>query len=162
MKFAKPYVHLLFLLLTFVACNSNLKKEVVEYYDNGSIKKENFYTLSGDKKDVIKEIQFYENGSKKLVGHYKNGKKDGKWTFWYVNGEKQSEGYFIQNVRTGETIVYHENGNLFYKGNYTEGQKDKEWTFYNNNGKAINIIVFDNGTIVTQKKPKKVANKTTE
>lgn len=158
MTIFKQISYLAIITSLFAMCNGQLKKEVTECHDDGSPKCEHFYKLAGDKKEVIKEIQYFENGHKKIVGHYKNGKKDGKWTFWYVNGEKQSEGYYIQDIRTGQTQVYHENGKLFYKGKYTDGQKDGEWTFYNSDGKPVNLISFDKGKVITQKKPPKGRN----
>lgn len=159
MKVFKLLVFSTLALFVIMQCSSQLKKEVVEYFDNGSPKCENFYTLRGDKKEVVKEIQFFENGHKKLVGHYKSGKKDGKWTYWYINGKKQSEGYFIQNIKTGETTVFHENGKLFYKGQYTEGQKDGVWVFYNDQGKEVNRIVFKMGKVEKQLKQRKAEKK---
>lgn len=150
MNHIKPLLYSVLTIILIVTCTNQLKKEVAEYYENGVPKRENFYTLKGDNKEVVKEIQYFNNGQKKLVGHYKNGKKDGKWTFWYVNGQKQSEGYFFENLKTGETLVYHENGKPFYKGSYVDGKKDGKWIFYNDQGKEVNQITFSLGKIVTK------------
>ncbi len=34
----------------------------------------------------------YDNSQKKLEGSYKDGKKDGQFTFWFNNGQKLKEG----------------------------------------------------------------------
>ncbi|MDA3890392.1 MAG: hypothetical protein PF517_01880 [Salinivirgaceae bacterium] len=146
------------LLLLNIACNNQLKKDIVEIYDDGSPKKESFYKLTGDKKEVIKEIQFYENGQKEYVGHFIKGKKDGKWTYWNINGKKKSEGYFIKGIRTGEAQVFHENGKIFYKGEYIDGQKNGVWIFYNKQGKKVNEVTFKMGTIIIQKNDSTVAD----
>ena len=44
------------------------------------------------------KYSYYENGQIKYEGNYKDGKKDGKYTWWYENGQKQSEG----NYKDGE------------------------------------------------------------
>ena len=144
-----------FLLVNLIlwGCNSNLKKEVIEKFDDGSPKKESFYTLTEKNRRVVKEIQYYESGQKKYIGHFKNGKKDGKWVFWFENGNKWSEGYFIEGLRTSKAFVYHENGNIFYKGEYLAGKKDGNWTFYNIDGEKVNVVTFDNGVIVSQTNP---------
>ena len=36
-----------------------------------------------------KNYKGYENGKKGLDGNYKDGKYDGKWTYWYENGQKK-------------------------------------------------------------------------
>ena len=41
-----------------------------------------------------KNIEYHPNGIKKEEGTYKDGKKDGLWTYWYENGRKRSEGTF--------------------------------------------------------------------
>ena len=41
-----------------------------------------------------KHIEYWPNGQKKEEGTYKDGKKDGLWTYWYENGRKRSEGTF--------------------------------------------------------------------
>jgi antitoxin component YwqK of YwqJK toxin-antitoxin module len=45
-------------------------------------------------KDGIEDGKYtwwYENGQKSCEGNYKNGKEDGKWTDWYDNGQKSRE-----------------------------------------------------------------------
>jgi|TARA_B100000953_G_C17806270_1_gene353800 antitoxin component YwqK of YwqJK toxin-antitoxin module len=37
----------------------------------------------------VKNLCKYENGKKGLDGNYKDGKHDGKWTYWYENGQKK-------------------------------------------------------------------------
>ena len=38
-----------------------------------------------------KHIKYYPNGNKKEEGTFKDGKKDGLWTWWYENGQKKKE-----------------------------------------------------------------------
>ena len=42
-------------------------------------------------KRVGKCKEWYEDGSKKLVGYWKDGIKDGKWIYWNENGIKIKE-----------------------------------------------------------------------
>ena len=39
---------------------------------------------------------FEENGQKRIEGNYKNGKKDGSWSMWFVNGQKSYERNYIK------------------------------------------------------------------
>ncbi len=144
--------------ILFLSCENNLKKEVVETFNDGSPKKVQYYSLNEKTKEVVKEIQYYENGRKKYVGFYKNNQKDGKWIFWFENGKKWSEGYFLQGLRTGKAMVYHENGKLFYEGEYLEGKKNGKWTFFNHEGNKVNVVVFNNGAIVSQTNKNETVN----
>jgi len=51
-----------------------------------------------------KNILYWSNGQKKEEGNYKNGKRDGEWTYWYENEQKQWEGTF----KDGELDLYTE------------------------------------------------------
>ena len=37
---------------------------------------------------------------------------DGKWTFWYHNGQKELECEFDWGKLVGKSKLYHDNGNL--------------------------------------------------
>ena len=39
-----------------------------------------------------KTVSTYDNGQKELEGSYRDGKKDGEWTYWSENGRKDSSG----------------------------------------------------------------------
>jgi len=55
--------------------------------------------------------EFHENGKKASEGNYKDGKKDGLWTFWYENGQKEKE----DTYKDGKVIsskVWNEDGSV--------------------------------------------------
>ncbi|HOT88789.1 MAG TPA: hypothetical protein PL028_04550, partial [Bacteroidales bacterium] len=49
--------------------------------------------------------------NKKSEGTFKDSLKDGKWTYWYENGNKLSEGEYILNNKTGHWTYWYSNGN---------------------------------------------------
>lgn len=49
------------------------------YYEDGTIEKQGFFK---DKKLTGEWTQFDKKGNKIAIGHYKNGKKVGKWFLW--------------------------------------------------------------------------------
>ena len=54
-------------------------------------------------------VDYYDNGRKKYEIPFKNGQKEGLSTFWYVNGQKKSEGYHqdgIQEITTWYPFRY--------------------------------------------------------
>jgi antitoxin component YwqK of YwqJK toxin-antitoxin module len=53
---------------------------------------------------IKKQIEHYPNGQIKKEETYKDGKRDGEWTYWYENEQKQWEGTF----KDGELDLYTE------------------------------------------------------
>jgi antitoxin component YwqK of YwqJK toxin-antitoxin module len=49
------------------------------------------YTLNDNKSYTGKVFSFNEKGHKESEMTYKDGKKDGKWTYWHENGQKELE-----------------------------------------------------------------------
>ena len=72
-------------LLLIVGCSKPLDDESL--IDRGGVK----YQQDSQKPHSGKVFRLYENGEKKLEGSYKDGKKDGLWTYWYENGKKKYE-----------------------------------------------------------------------
>ena len=58
---------------------------------------------------------------------YKDGQVDGKYTFWYENGNKKEEGI---------------NKGVDYKGNPT---KDGKWTYWSPDGKESSELIYRDG-----------------
>jgi antitoxin component YwqK of YwqJK toxin-antitoxin module len=141
--------------ILFVSCNKGTKLVIEEKFDDGKTKTAKYYQNQDRAQILIKEIQYYSNGKKKLEGEFEENIKDGKWIFYYENGEIWSQGFFKKGLRTGKTLVYHENGQIFYEGEYSEGQKHGVWNFYNQEGKLANTVEFDAGKIVNQTFEKK-------
>ena len=49
-------------------------------------------------------------GEKEFEGSYKDGKKDGLWTFWWDNGQKKKEATFKDGERDGKWTEWYETG----------------------------------------------------
>lgn len=62
---------------TFKAENDLVK--ATYYYEDGSIKTQGFFK---DKKLTGEWVSFDRSGNKSQIGYYESGKKVGKWFFW--------------------------------------------------------------------------------
>ncbi len=62
---------------------------------------------------------------------------DGKWTCWYENGQKQSEGTYKDDEHDGKWIYWHENGNKESESTYKNGIQDGKWTQWWNDGSEV-------------------------
>lgn len=61
--------------------------EATYYHDNGEVAQHGFFNAEGKLQGTWKSYDV--NGNKVALGNYENGKKTGKWIFW--NGDKLTE-----------------------------------------------------------------------
>ncbi len=100
-------------------------------------------------------------GEKKLEGFYRNGLKNGKWTWWNILGGIVSTGNFRKGLLYGQWKFYHSNGQLKAIGNYRNGDgtnrdeygltahgRHGKWTFWHDNGIQASEITYKEGEIV--------------
>lgn len=91
-----------------------------------------------DKKMEIKQghyVYYYENGNKKSEGNYVNDKSEGLWIFWEENGIKSSEGTYSEGYKNGSWKRFYENGKL---------QSDEIWK---NHFRTYASSYFENGNL---------------
>lgn len=92
----------------------------------------------------IKEDKiFFNNGElgKGQFDAYTN--LDGKWTFYYRENIKHSEGVFTGDFRSGEWQYWYEDGTLMSRGNYDLNERSGDWVFWHPNGKIAEIRRYD-------------------
>lgn len=90
---------------------------------------------------------YFENGEKNSEGEYVDGKRDGKWTFWYKDGQLKSEGLYEKDEREGEWIRNHRNGALKYKVTYKGGEIVGQYIDYFDNGDKHEVSNHDKGKL---------------
>jgi len=139
----KKLLIFLFPLLIIAGCHWGTNKEIEQKYPDGSTKVEKYYTYIKGKKELAKEIQYFENKQRRMEGTYLKNKRNGKWTAWYKNGKVWSEGFFKNGLSEGVRIVYYDNGNKYMVGSYSKDQKVGKWQFYDNTGKLVKEVDFD-------------------
>ena len=89
----------------------------------------------------------YDNGQKKLNGRYRNGIKNGKWTWLNEDGGLDSTGSYKNGLMHGQWEFYFSNGKLKGKGQYRDGNgtdrgntgiprhgRHRKWTFWYESG----------------------------
>ncbi|MDP6613558.1 MAG: hypothetical protein QF835_00880, partial [Candidatus Marinimicrobia bacterium] len=75
------------------------------------------------------------------------------WTEWYENGQKSSEGIYMDEERYGLWTWWYSNGDKSTEVTYGEGPID-EFTFkyfYSKNGQKLNGYTFKNGELISEK-----------
>ena len=147
-----------------ISLNSNGSKEI-EPYNNGVYEGE--YT------------QFYPNGNKQKNGSYiKDHKKEGKWTYWYENGDIEMEENYLKGKLQGEKRAYYpggmpkyieqytddklngskinydeESNSIVSEATYVNGELDGEFKAYNN-GVLWRESLYKNGKMLREKEYK--------
>lgn len=91
---------------------------------------------SGAPDGTFKAKHFYETGQLLLEGSYKNGKKDGKWTKYYIDGPISAVNYYVDGQMDGEQTEYFRNGKKKSVAPYKNGIQD-----------GYSQLFFSNGTI---------------
>ena len=105
-------------LMLVVGCSeSDAQQKVItvtETYNDGDVSKISYHKITGNKIELVKEINWYKNGQKSYEATYKDGRKDGLYTGWYKNGQKRYEGTYKDGEKDGKWIYYNESGSLQY------------------------------------------------
>ena len=92
------------------------------WHKNGRKDEERYYK-DGDL--VNKTIFKYNYLTGQITGQsYKDGKKDGKWTKWYKDGEKKYEKNYKDGNKDGKWTEWHKNGQKKKEENYKDGKKE--------------------------------------
>ena len=90
---------------------------------------------------------YYDFGEKSdlkkvYYGTLLNGKKDGFFTNWYENGQKESEGTHKDGKKEGLLITWHENGQKFSESIYKDGYMI-EGKWWDTEGNEIDDPYYD-------------------
>ena len=154
--------------------NNDLKENIVEYFESDDYKKykerlEHIWERIEEKisgKDIPDgnyyeqfrawEVHFQEKPFKpnrpldqylKEEGTYKNQLREGKWKFYYSNGELAVECSFKNDQREGEYLEYHVNGQIATKENFINDKVHGNVKIWHQNGDLKGNLEFKNGEL---------------
>jgi len=82
-------------------------------------------------------------------GQMTNGKKNGKWTTTYKNGQLAREEYYLNDTLHGLQLVYYSTGRPHIKKNFFKGKEIDSTLWYHTNGQ-INIEEFSDSSGLKQ------------
>ena len=115
------------------------------YSDTGQIK--SLGEIRDGKRDG-KYTWWHENGQIKSEVNYKDGKQDGKWTTWHENGWIMSELNYKDGKLRGKWTTWHENGQKKMEAYYKDDKQDGKWTVWYENGQKKSQENYKNGSLV--------------
>jgi len=134
------------------------------YYESGNIWREQnyingledgLYTEYDENNKLITSGEFiegledgewtYDLGDHKEVGTYRSGMRNGKWKYYYPDGQLSFEGEYIDDNPNGKQISYYPDGRPKEAGSYIMGERTGDWITYNEDGTPFLIITYNNG-----------------
>jgi len=139
----KRYLLILLVPVVLIGCSGEGKKYVVSTFLDGSPKQVQFIEVNGQDTTVLKEIFYFQNGKKRLLGDYVSDSiYNGKWTGWYEDGTKNYEAIFENGVMADDWLVWDFDGNPMKKENYSMQVYDDGFP------EILRFFEFDGDTIV--------------
>ena len=73
-------------------------------------------------------------GNKSLEGRYKDGLRNGKWSWWNEDNKMDSSGTYKDGNQNRKWTYWYENGEKWKEGPYKDGKSDGLWTYWDNDG----------------------------
>ncbi|MCF6367019.1 MAG: hypothetical protein L3J35_12560 [Bacteroidales bacterium] len=118
---------LLFLMFSFF----NIHAQTYDIFEGDTI---NYTDANHNKQGYW--VVFKNRTSQKLQeGMYFQGKKDGVWKSYYVNGNLKSLITYVKGEKSGEAKIYYENGNIAEEGTWVVDKWVGKYKSYYKNGK---------------------------
>ena len=90
-------------------------------------------------------VDYYDNGQIRHTGIMHEGKKDGKWEFFYPSGVKEAEEYYSNDLLHGKATNYDFDGNKIAVENWSNGNLQDSSIYYYSNGKLEKKGVYKDG-----------------
>jgi antitoxin component YwqK of YwqJK toxin-antitoxin module len=88
---------------------------------------------------------WHENGARKAMATFRDGKRNGQYLSWHTNGERYVEATLVNGEFDGRYVSWYDNGGLYLDMNYRMGKLDGECRGYHKNGKMSNLKNYVNG-----------------
>lgn len=106
------------------------------------------YTPLEREKDSLLDGKFtfwYENGQKQAETHHQKGKQHGLLTMWYENGQKEEEIQFQNGKGNGPVTQWYENGQKKANAHYQDNKLHGLFTSWYENGQKKTEIHYQDG-----------------
>jgi antitoxin component YwqK of YwqJK toxin-antitoxin module len=82
---------------------------------------------------------WHKNGQKQMEGRYEADLPMSKFTWWYPNGQKQLEGEYANGKQQGKFTWWHPSGQKQLEGAYIAGVLSGKWSRWNADGRVVEM-----------------------
>lgn len=95
------------------------------------------------KKPIIYEKKWKTTGKVAMIDTFTDGKVEGEFRRYYINGNLIMRGYFKDGVVDGIWEDYYPNGKLIMSGYMRGHKKIGKWKYYDENGKLLGEVPYE-------------------
>ena len=95
------------------------------------------------KKPIIYEKKWKTTGKVAMMDTFTDGKVEGEFRRYYINGNLIMRGYFKDGVVDGIWEDYYPNGKLIMSGYMRGHKKIGKWKYYDENGKLLGEVPYE-------------------
>ena len=89
--------------------------------------------------------ELFKDGKLSGSGEYVDGERQGRWKFYYRNGQVKADVGDSAGQLDGDCIWYREGGGLLQKGAFRDGQQDGFWQRWHSTGELLDEGTYDVG-----------------
>lgn len=89
--------------------------------------------------------KWYRNGNLMREDNYLDGRKHGRFAYWRENGMKWQEFNYLHGELHGASEIYYDNGILMESGLFVEGKRHGKFSYWNRDGSVVRVIWYDMG-----------------
>ena len=95
-------------------------------------------------------VPFTGNITGRTQGTIRDGKEEGSWVGYYINGQLWTKKTYKDGKLEGPYLEYSKNGQLLAKGDNSDGRENGPWVFYHHNGTVWDLYTgtYKNGVKV--------------
>lgn len=122
--------------------------EKVQNFGSGKVSRR-YYELNGKKEG--KMTDYYPEGEIKAEKVFKNDKQDGRTVLYYPSGKTKEVQYYEDGLRQGGDTVWYEDGKPEFTVEFNKGKKDGYLRKWLPDGTLTYEAKFDNETLVEVK-----------
>ena len=95
------------------------------------------------KRPVIYEKKWKTTGKVAMMDTFTDGKLEGEFRRYYLNGNLIMRGYFKDGIVDGIWEDYYPNGKLIMSGYMRGHKKIGKWKYYDENGKLLGEVPYE-------------------
>ncbi|TQF10803.1 hypothetical protein FJV41_37550 [Myxococcus llanfairpwllgwyngyllgogerychwyrndrobwllllantysiliogogogochensis] len=96
-------------------------------------------------------MDFWANGQKQSEGQYKDNFRTGRWTYYDANGVKTGETEFERNNYHGQRVEYFPSGSKKVEQTWVQGKREGVEVAYSEDGKTASQVRYTDDKPVAAK-----------
>jgi antitoxin component YwqK of YwqJK toxin-antitoxin module len=137
-------------MMLAMACNEKPEQPVekLQYFDTGKVSRR-YFEINGKKEG--KMTDYYPEGELKAEKTFKDGKQEGRTLVYYPSGKTKEVQYYEEGLKQGSDTVWYEDGKPRFVAEFNNGKKDGYMRTWAPDGSLTYEAKYENETLVEVK-----------